>query len=156
MNKKFLHTTAILLLLSVLLTMLCGCGRKSSAAEAVSPVSNQASASANEPGDLSEPQTETADTLTEDQALSAIMNYCCTLNPDLESIVKSGEYPAYWEISSGDESQIVVLFRSYTGALCRYYIDRTTGDTYVTEFVPGITDEEQRTEESQKELIKNV
>ena len=44
--------------------------------------------------------------------------------------------------------QIVVLFRSYTGALVRYYIERAMGYTYVTEFVPGVTPEEQRTEES--------
>ena len=40
------------------------------------------------------------------------------------------------------------MFRSYTGALIRYYIDPVSGETYVTEFVPGITSEEQRTEES--------
>ena len=41
----------------------------------------------------------------------------------------------------------MVLFRSYTGAQIRYYIDRATGETYVTEFVPGITAQEQQTEE---------
>ncbi len=44
--------------------------------------------------------------------------------------------------------QIVVLFRSYTGALVRYYIDPASGETYVTEFVSGITPEEERTEET--------
>ena len=81
-------------------------------------------------------------------ALSIIQNYCLTQNPDLQEIVDAGEYQTYWEIESSDEQQVVILFRSYTGALVRYYIDRATGDTYVTEFVPGITAEEQRTEES--------
>lgn len=85
--------------------------------------------------------------LSEEQALSAVKNYCCTINPDLENILKEGEYPVYWEIVSSDEQEIVVLFRSYTGALCRYYIDRVKGDTYVTEYVPEITSEEQRTDE---------
>ena len=81
-------------------------------------------------------------------ALSIIRNYCLTQNPDLQGIVDAGEYPVSWEIESSDGQQVVILFRSYTGALVRYYIDRATGDTYVTEFVPGITAEEQRTEES--------
>lgn len=85
--------------------------------------------------------------VTDEQALSAIKNYCYSVNPDLESIVNAGEYPVYWEISSSDENEIVVLFRSYTGAQNRYYINRTTGDTYVTEYVPGITESEQRTDE---------
>lgn len=86
--------------------------------------------------------------LTDELALSAIQNYCLRENPDLESIVNAGEYQTYWEIESSDAQQIVVLFRSYTGALVRYYIERATGYTYVTEFVPGVTPEEQRTEES--------
>ena len=42
----------------------------------------------------------------------------------------------------------MVLFRSYTGAQVRYYIERSTGDVRVTEFVPGITPEEMLSEES--------
>jgi len=86
--------------------------------------------------------------LSDEQALSAIMRYCCIDNPELEGYVNAEEYPIYWDITSSDEQEIVVLFRSYTGAQIRYYIDRITGDTYVTEFVPGITPEEERTEES--------
>ena len=86
--------------------------------------------------------------LTDELALSVIKSYCLGENPDLESIVNAGEYQVSWEIESSDEQQIVVLFRSYTGALIRYYIDRSNGDTSVTEYVPGVTPEEQRTEES--------
>ena len=42
----------------------------------------------------------------------------------------------------------LVLFRSYTGAQNRYYIDPVSGEATVTELVPGIMDEEQRTDES--------
>ena len=41
-----------------------------------------------------------------------------------------------------------MLYRSYTGAKIRYYVDPSTGDAYVTEQVPGIIDEEQRREET--------
>ena len=89
-----------------------------------------------------------AETLSDEQALAAVKQYCYTQNPALEGIENAKEYPVYWEIASGDDSEVVVLFHSYTGSENRYYIDRTTGDTYVTEFVSGITPEEQRTDES--------
>lgn len=93
-------------------------------------------------------EREPVSTLTDEQALAAIVNYCTASNPALEDIVNAGEYDTYWEIVSSDAQQVVVLFRSYTGAQVRYYIDRATGDAYVTEFVPGITPEEERTDES--------
>ena len=89
-------------------------------------------------------ESEVSDSL----ALSAIQNYCYDSNPELEGIVKAGEFPVYWEIESSDAQQVVVLYRSYTGAQVRYYIDRATGDARVTEFVPGITPEEMPSEES--------
>ena len=60
----------------------------------------------------------------------------------------SDEQTLYWEVSTNDTGERVVLYRSYTGAQIRYYIDPVSGDTYVTELVPGIIDDEQRTEES--------
>ena len=106
----------------------------------------------------SEP-TETAETedpaaaasegknINEEQALSAIQKYCYTNNPDLKHIVDDGEYEVYWETENGTDDEIIVLFRSYTGAQIRYHIDRTSGETYVTECVPGISDKEERTDE---------
>lgn len=85
--------------------------------------------------------------ITDEQAVSAVRNYCLAVNPELKAIVDKGEYPVYWDISSSDEKEIVVVFRSHTGALNRYYIDPVSGAGYVTEQVPGIIDEEQRTGE---------
>ncbi len=85
--------------------------------------------------------------LTEEQALSAVKRYCLSNDPALQSIVDAGEYPVYWELSDGGGRELVVLYRSYTGAMLRYYIDPDSGETYVTEFVPGITPEEERTDE---------
>ncbi len=86
--------------------------------------------------------------ITDEAALSAVKNFCCLNDPSLSDIINGGEYPVYWDISSSDDSEIVVVFRSYTGALIRYYIDPVTGAAYVTEFVPGITPEEERTDET--------
>ena len=96
-----------------------------------------------------EAETEDVQTerITDDQAMTAIKNYCHKTSPDLENIEKEGEYPVYWEVISSDENEIVILFRSYTGAQIRYYIDPVLGDTYVTEFVPQITNEEEKTDE---------
>ena len=60
----------------------------------------------------------------------------------------SEDTTVYWDVSTNDSNEIVVLFRSYTGSETRYYIDPVSGETYSTELVPGIIDEEQRTDES--------
>ena len=86
--------------------------------------------------------------VSDEQALNAIKKYCYLNYPDLEDVINEDKATVYWDISSSDDKEIVVLFRSYTGALVRYYIDPVSGDTYVTEFVEGITPAEERTDES--------
>lgn len=103
------------------------------------PASKEESSAAEQPA---------AESITDEQALNAIQKYCYSVNPDLEDIVNAGEYPVYWDVASSDENEIVIMYRSYTAAQNFYYIDRNTGDTYVTEYVPGIMEEEQRTDES--------
>jgi hypothetical protein len=51
-------------------------------------------------------------------------------------------------VTTNEKDEIVVLFRSYTGSETRYYVDPVSGETYVTERVPGIIEDEQRTDES--------
>lgn len=89
-----------------------------------------------------------AETLTQDQALEAIKKYCIKNDPSLEENQDSDDFTIYWDVTTNDANEIVVLYRSYTGAEIRYYVDPATGDAYATELVPGIIDEEQRTEES--------
>ncbi len=85
--------------------------------------------------------------ITADQALAAIRKYCIDKNPDLEEMANSDDYTIYWNVESIDDTDIVVLYRAYTGAQLRYYIDRFSGSTYSMEFVPGITEEGQWTDE---------
>ena len=91
---------------------------------------------------------ETSGKITEEQATQAIHDYCIESFPDLANMEGSDDYTLYWESSTNENGEIVVLYRSYTGAMIRYYINPETGETYVTEQVPGIIDEEQRTEET--------
>lgn len=120
---KRIKTSVVVLVLAM---MICSCGKNinSDIEEVVIPES-----------------------ISDEQAVEAIRNYCCTVNSDLESIAAK-EYPVYWVIESSDDSEVVVMFRSYTGAQVRYYIDRVTGTTNITEFVQGITEEEEPTGES--------
>ena len=98
-------------------------------------------------------EKEIENKITKDEAINAIRNYNYENIEGLEKMVESNEYSIYWDIESEDDNQIVVVFRSYTGAINRYYIDKNTGETYVTEFVPGIILDEQKTDE--KFNIKN-
>ena len=85
--------------------------------------------------------------LSDEAALSAIETYCLETITGLQRMVDNDEYNIWWMVESSNEDQVVVLYRSYTGAYVRYYVDRVSGDTYVTEFVPTVHDEEQMTEE---------
>ena len=96
---------------------------------------------------LTVPDGNGGETLSNEEALSAVRAYCLDADPELESIVEAEEYPVYWMVETSSEQQVVVLYRSYTGAEIRYYVDRATGETTVTDFVPGIMNAEQPSEE---------
>lgn len=93
-------------------------------------------------------KSDKTDMITQEQALNAIRNYCYINDPGLKDMENSDDYTLYWDVTTDDDDKIVVLYRSYTAAQIRYYIDPVSGETYVTEQVPGIIDEEQRTEET--------
>ena len=96
---------------------------------------------------LTVPDGNGGETLSNEEALSAVRAYCLDADPELESIVEAEEYPVYWMVETSSEQQVVVLYRSYTGAEIRYYVDRATGEVTVTDFVPGIMNAEQPSEE---------
>ena len=156
----------IVLALTVAVCSLAGCGKvgsgskndvknnaDTSALTTASAASEGTSAAVTTSADKTEAasavQSESkADALTEEQALDAIKNYCFSRNPGLKDMVESGEYNIYWNVISNDANEIVVLYRAHTSAQMRYYISKASGETYVTELVPGIIDEEQRTDEN--------
>ena len=93
-------------------------------------------------------ETEISDTITDEAALAAVEKYCYDSNPDLKEMVEAGEYNVGWNIDSSNDDEVVVLYTSYTSAEVRYYIDRSSGETRVTEYVEGITPEESETGET--------
>lgn len=117
------------------------------AEEAAGPTAAQQSASTAPVAEQAGAATD-GSAITEQQALDAVKKYCIANNPDLADKVDSDEYTVYWEVSTNEANEIVVLYRSYTGSETRYYIDPVTGEAYATDRVPGIIDEEQRNDES--------
>lgn len=73
--------------------------------------------------------------LTDDQALSGFTNYLYFKIKDLQKILDEDKKPCTWGISSSDAKTIVIMFKSHTGALLRYYIDRKTGKAYAATYV---------------------
>ncbi len=144
MKKK-----ALLIACSMVL-ILSGCGSESEKEvgvqmEAISPTetAQEVTGSETQSSDMI-----SSDIITEDQALEAIKSYCFANNPDLEGMAESEDYTVYFDVSTNEADEIVVLYRSYTGAQIRYYVNPTSGDVYVTELVPGIIDNEQKTDET--------
>ena len=84
--------------------------------------------------------------LSDEQALTAVTNYCKAANGELQSAIDAGQN-VYWKVTESTDARIVVTFRSYTGAFNYFYVDRVSGEAAVTERVPGIIDDEQFTPE---------
>lgn len=133
-----------LILVTSLCLLMTGCGNNSGTSTAEVQVTEQVT----KEEVSTEESSEVTDTITEQHALEAIKKYSYSKDPNLKSMEDSDEYTIYWHVSTNDNNEIVVLYRSYTAAEIRYYINPSSGDTYVTEFVQGITDEEQKTEET--------
>lgn len=124
--KKFFMP---LILSAVVLVSACGTAKDNSASQAFS-------------------KEEVSKTITEDEAYNAVINYNKAIDPEFDAGINTEGYTEYWDVSTNEDGQIVVLYRSYTAAQIRYYVNPTSGETYITEFVPGIIDEEQKTGET--------
>ena len=78
--------------------------------------------------------------MTEQQAYDAVVNYCYEQMPMLYDMSPDEYY--YWIERESTDTEYVIAFRSYTGAFLYYYVNKQTGNTRETEYVPGIVDEE--------------
>ena len=100
--------TALLFLLTTIL--LCPCGSKST--------------------------KESQSKITAEMAYEGVSNYCH--NEYDWSIAK--ENPGIMGMQMGEEtdSAYQVVFRSYTGAIVNFYVDKTNGTTRMEEYVPTL------------------
>ena len=89
--------------------------------------------------------------MSNEQALKAITNYIYINHPAIKDYVEDEsnkeKAPCYWGIDENRSAgnTVVVDFRSYTAAHLYYYIDRISGETYETSWVPMESDDEKRT-----------
>ena len=74
--------------------------------------------------------------ITAEMALEGVSNYCHSAYD--WSVAK--ENPSIMGIEIGEEtdSMYQVVFRSYTGAVVNFYVDKTSGKTRMEEIVPAL------------------
>ena len=90
----------------------------------------------------SDVQTEdTQRTITEEMAFEGISNYC---HKEYDwSMAKDNPDMMYLQMGEETDSTYQVIFRSYTGALVHFYVNKTSGNTRMVEKVPSLNVEEE-------------
>ena len=74
------------------------------------------------------------DLLKDEDVLEGFENYLHFKIKDLDEILSEGKKPCTWGIASSDKNEIMIMFKSHTGSLLRYHVNRNTGKTYVTSY----------------------
>ncbi|MBQ3880986.1 MAG: hypothetical protein II730_00650 [Bacteroidales bacterium] len=74
--------------------------------------------------------------ITAQQAYQGVSNYC---HSEYDWSVAE-ENPSIMSVEMGEEtdSAYQVVFRSYTGALVNFYVDKKSGSTRIVEYVPAL------------------
>ena len=74
--------------------------------------------------------------ITAEMAYEGVNNYC---HSEYDWSV-AAENPSIMSVTMGDETatEYKVIFRSYTGALVNFYVDKSRGKTRVVESVPAL------------------
>ena len=69
-------------------------------------------------------------------AFEGVNNYC---HSEYDWSIAE-ENPSIMHVTMGEETDSVyqVVFRSYTGALVNFYVDKTNGSTRIVEYVPTL------------------
>ena len=74
--------------------------------------------------------------ITAEMAYQGVNNYCQSVYD--WSVAE--ENPSMMSLTMGEETETEyqVIFRSYTGAIVYFYVDKTTGTTRMVEYVPPL------------------
>lgn len=74
--------------------------------------------------------------ITKEMAYEGVNNYC---HSEYDwSVAKEDPSIMYVEMGEESEMEYQVIFRSYTGAFVYFYVDKSTGTTRMTEYVPAL------------------
>ena len=79
-------------------------------------------------------ETEPPKPLTDEEAMTGFTNYLYFKIKNLQKILDEDKVPCTWGIASSNKNEIMIMFKSNTGALLRYHINRNTGKAYVTQY----------------------
>ena len=79
-------------------------------------------------------ETEPPKPLTDEEAMTGFTNYLYFKIKNLQKILDEDKVPCTWGIASSSKNEIMIMFKSNTGALLRYHINRNSGKAYVTQY----------------------
>ena len=78
--------------------------------------------------------------ITEEIAYEGVYNYCHSAYD--WSIAEDNPDIMYLEMGEETETEYQVIFRSYTGTFVYFHVDKSSGTTRLTEYVPSLGIEE--------------
>ncbi len=79
---------------------------------------------------------ESQSEITAEMALEGVSNYCHSAYD--WSIAKENPSIMYVQMGEETDSAYQVVFRSYTGALVNFYVNKESGTTKMEEYVPSL------------------
>ena len=74
--------------------------------------------------------------ITAEMAFEGVSNYCHSTYD--WSVAEDNPSIMYVEMGEESDTTYQVVFRSYTGALVNFYVDKVTGTTRMVEYVPTL------------------
>ena len=74
--------------------------------------------------------------ISEEMAYDGVYNYCRSMYD--WSIAQDNPDIMYLKMGEETESEFQVIFRGYTGAFVYFYVDKLSGITRLTEYVPNL------------------
>ena len=80
--------------------------------------------------------TTTKSEITSEMAYEGVNNYCHSMYD--WSVAEDNPSIMYVEMGEESDSAFHVVFRSYTGALVNFYVDKASGTTRMEEYVPAL------------------
>ena len=117
----------VFILVFVIGTILQGCGTNNEIADTSHP---------SEDLETKAPQNN----ITEEMAYDGVYNYCRSAYD--WSIAEDNPEIMYIKLGEETESEYQVIFRSYTGTFVYFHVDKSSGTTRLTEYVPSLGIEE--------------
>ena len=80
--------------------------------------------------------SKTKDTITAEMAYEGVNNYCHETY--YGNVADTDSVTMYLTMGEETETEYQVVFRSYTGALVNFYVDKKSGTTRMEEYVPAL------------------